>query len=585
MAKFRITADGAVYDIEAPDESQAMAALDEMRGGAPAATAPSVAADVGHAIPSGAASGVALAGGTPTGLGDLAQQGMDWARRKVTGKTEQQEKDEAKATVGKFLDFLGAPKVPMNEEPVRVKGSPDIASTTNLRRLGDAAMGEYGPSYEPQTSLGKFAKAGTEGAVAGAMVPAGGGVGMRSLQGLTSGVGSEAAGQLTGDNPWAKVGGGVAGAFAPSALSRLINPIPISSARQASDAVLKKEGVTPTAGQLTGREWLKYREAASGGSVPQKVAEEQGRGLAQATMRRIGSEADTIAPEMLGPRAREIGALFDDVSSRNVMIPDSNLGQAFGRVAQLYDKNANQSTKNPAVANAITDLLQKMSPKDGTISGEAFQAWRSEWGKSAYKQSDTLVAGALDDVIAAADDAMERSIGKLNPADLGAWSEARRLYKNLQVVKKIGAGGSPEAAEGMVTPGGLRQAVIAKQGEDAYALGRGEFSELSRAANHLMKPLPNSGTPGRLMSHVIPGGVAGASVAGAVATGNPALLLGTLPEVANLSLMTRPVQAYLKSQLPIQKQLAELLAGRVSGGGKAALAQALMRGSAVQPRE
>jgi hypothetical protein len=120
--------------------------------------APSTAVDVAKGTVSGLAKGGALAIGAPSEIAGLVQGGVDWTRRQITGKTEQQEKDEAKSTVGSILDRLGGRKVPMDDTPVRVTGSPNPASAENLTRLGDAGMGGLGPSYQPQTTLGRGAK-------------------------------------------------------------------------------------------------------------------------------------------------------------------------------------------------------------------------------------------------------------------------------------------------------------------------------------------------------------------------------------------------------------------------------------------
>jgi hypothetical protein len=580
MAKFRITADGAVYDVEAPDEAAAMGALDEMRGGA-APQPPSTAADVGHAIPSGVASGVALAAGTPGSLGDLAQQGVDWARRKITGKTEQQEKDEAKATVGKFLDSLGAPKVPMNEEPIRVRGSANPASTQNLTRLGDAAMGEYGPSYKPQPSVGKFAKAGTEGAVAAAMVPVGGGLAARGLQGATAGLGSEAAGQATNDNPWARVAGGVVGALAPSMLARTFTPFPASPAHQAQVDVLRRQGVNPTAGQATGNKALRYFEGEMGGNRAAREMDRVGEEFTGAALRRVGENANRATPEVIDQAFTRIGQQFDDLAARNVAVADRQFGQDIGRVVHEYDRLV--ATPAPAVRQEVEGILQTLVTTGGAIPGDVYQAARSRLDRFARSAAaDPQLSHTLRGVRNALDDLMERNMA---PADQAAWREARTQYRNILAVEKAATGAGQPAAEGIISPSAMRNATITEHGRRNYARGDGDFAELARAGEAVLKPLPDSGTASRLASRWLPqaassgvGAILGASAGGPTGAGVGALAGPLLARGVGHAAMTRPVQALLANQL---------LAGTAPGADAraAALAQALMRSSSLQTRE
>jgi hypothetical protein len=571
MATFEVQgADGSTYEVDAPDLQTAAAAVKKMAGSA--ASTPSTGGDLAHAIPSGAASGVALAAGTPGSIGDLAQQGVDWARRKITGKTEQQEGDEAKATVGKFLDFIGAPKVPMNEEPIRVRGSANPASTQNLRRLGDAAMGEYGPSYEPQTTIGKYAKAGTEGAVAGAMFPAGGGVGMRAAQGLTSGLGSEAVGQLSGNNPLAKAAGGVAGAFVPSMVSRAITPFPANPERSAAVEALRAEGVQPTAGQATGSRGLQYLESQLGGSATRNAMERQGEQFTSAALRRAGENAPRATTEVMDQAFARIGQQFDDLAARNVAVPDRQLGVDIGRIAQEYDQLVPPSGRAPIVANTGSDILQTIvTSPNGTISGETYQAIRSRLDRAARASvRDPQLQQALYGYRNALDDVMERSI---TPADQAAWREARNQYRNMIVLERAATGPGSDTAQGLISPSQLRNATVNAHGRRNYARGDGDFAELARAGEAVMKPLPDSGTAARAAAMTKTG-----LIAAGAATGNPLPVLAALaPNAAGHAMMTRPVQALLANQL---------MAGRIPSGSQAALAQALMRGSsAVQPRE
>lgn len=151
--------------------------------------------------------------------------------------------------------------------------------------------------------------------------------------------------------------------------------------------------------------------------------------------------------------------------------------------------------------------------------------------------------------------------------------EARRQWRTMVMVSKAVAGGGEDAAKGYVTPAQLRQALTSTpQDKLRYARSHGPdgLNDLSRAANAVMTPLPNSGTGQRNavmeMFHLAPTllgaeGAAGATAGGLVG-GLPGALAGAAmgpvaAGVAGRALHSRPVQNYLTNQLPGQKWVAE----------------------------
>ena len=178
---------------------------------------------------------------------------------------------------------------------------------------------------------------------------------------------------------------------------------------------------------------------------------------------------------------------------------------------------------------------------------------------------------ALNELAAALDDAMERSIGRTNPKDLGAFSDANRQYRNLLVVEQASLGAGQNSAQGLISPSQLRNATMQKQGRRNYARGKGEFADLARAGEGLMKPLPNSGTAGRTWARnlmagapAIAGSIAGAP-AGALGMMGGGLLGLAAPRVAGSILMSKPVQTYLARQG--SAKISPLLARRLAAEG------------------
>jgi hypothetical protein len=176
MPTFELSADGATYQIEAPDEQ---AALDAFRQAMPAA---STKEDAGSSLSGTAKSlGVGLAQGA-IGLagmpGDLAHL---WAKA------------------------------------ARVSDAPEAGFGSQA--IQKAIEGKTGEFYKPQGGIEQIAS--TIGQFAPAAIGGPGSVAARvATRAVAPALASEAAGALTGDNPYAKIGGALAGAAGASAAMR-----------------------------------------------------------------------------------------------------------------------------------------------------------------------------------------------------------------------------------------------------------------------------------------------------------------------------------------------------------------------------
>jgi hypothetical protein len=150
---------------------------------------------------------------------------------------------------------------------------------------------------------------------------------------------------------------------------------------------------------------------------------------------------------------------------------------------------------------------------------------------------------------------MERSMFRAgNQADLQLLRQARNEYRNMIVLEKAATGAGSGAAEGLISPSQLRNAVV-QQSRRAYGRGQGDFAELARAGEALLKPLPQSGTsPRHNVTHmlqtigaIVGGGAGAAGGPGGAAAGALAGLAA--PAIAGRALLSRPAQAYLGNQL------------------------------------
>lgn len=418
--------------------------------------------------------------------------------------------------------------------------------------------------HAPTTAAGRYMETVGEflpGAVATGPLTAGGVVNSAIKFGVLPGMASEAAGQLTegkSAEPLARLLAGIAAPAIPSVLRRVISPFgqALNPERAAQVGVLRGEGVnTLTGGQVSGSNTLRYWESELGGMAGARTAEQQGEQFTRAVLRRVGENASRASPEVIDRAFTRIGREFDDLASRNVVGVDNQLGQDLAAVQGDYHSLVGISQRAPLVDDAIDDIIISFAKNSGVMSGSTYQSMRSRLDRLARgNRADPQLADALYGLRNALDDAMERSLQQTNPADLGAWQEARRQYRNMLVIERAATGAGENAALGLISPSALRNAVVA-QGRRAYARGQGDLAELARAGEAIMKPMPQSGTAPRMAARNIGttastalGGLAGGSIAGVTGAIAGGVAGSALPWLAGRALHLPGVRGYLGNQ-------------------------------------
>ena len=435
--------------------------------------------------------------------------------------------------------------------PVMETGGPKIFPTSQdlMDRTGVSDM-----LHKPTTALGGYAE------TAASMVP--GGVafgGTRDLAsgvenairyGVIPGITSEAAGQATQGTPIEPVArflGAAAGATLPA---RIATPFPMSPERQAAVDTLRGEGVTDlTAGQVTGNKALKYLESETGGGRLADIHANQGEQFTRATLARAGEPAARATPEVVNHAFERIGGEFDRLAQHNTMGVDAQLSRDLFDVAYDYRHLVGENTQAPIVNRLLNDIYDKMQAGP-TISGEEYQALRSQVDRFSRATNDPMLGHALFGIRTALDDAMQRT---MSPQDQAAWRTARTEYRNLMVVQQAATGAGEDAALGIISPAKLRQAAVG-QDQRGYVRGRNDFSDLAHAGQAVMTPLPQSGTAARVASRVVPAAVG--NLVGSILTGDPTLggTAGVLaglgaPAAVGRTVLSGPGRAYLGNQL------------------------------------
>lgn len=510
-------------------------------------------AALGHGTPEpqNSAAGIAKAYGVGVGEGTIGiagmpgdiASGMNYLGKKAVGLGQK---------IGGYLTG--------EEVPAEVRDGPSIPAP-NSRNIRSAVENVTGEFYEPQTTaeeyantLGEF----TPGLLGGGGSMAGRAIGQVALPALTS----ETAGQMTEGTwlePYARIGGGLMGGAAPGAARRAITPFPVSPERGRQLQVLRNEGVEVTGGQASGSKGLRNFEDELGGGSAGNITERQGEQFTSAALRRAGINADRATPEVIDEAFTRIGQQFDDLSARNRADVDQQFIQDVVQVQDDYRMLANPLQRQ-IVEQAVNDVVDVIGQHNGSIPGDVYRTMRERLGKAARGAGgDNQLREAYQGLFEALDDAMERTIANANPDDLGAWREVRNQYRNMFVIEQAAAGAGENTAMGILSPSQLRGATAQKHGKRNYVRGQGDFAELARAGEAILRPLPNSGTPGRTAARNIGQGlssVAGAVVGGAAGGGAGAgvgLLAGAAvpPALARLALSPWG-RAYLANQLMAQ---------------------------------
>lgn len=530
--------------------------LARRRGTEAAPSTPSMAADIAASGASGIARGVADVAGLPGSVSDLLKRGGDFLLSRgyqaVTGEAPEP---------GSF--FAGMSGIPAER---REQLGIDSQLSGARAREGLSALTGGASAYQPQTTAGEYA------ATVGEFLPgaaAFGGISPSNLArfGVAPGLASEGAGQLTEGSaiePYARVAAALLAPAAVAGAGRIITPIGVAPERAAAADILRREGVKDiTAGQITGRKGLQYRESELGGLRAAEKAEKAGEQFTKAALSRAGISAERATPEVMAKGLKDIGDKFDDLAARNNITPDRQFLSDLQADRAAYVESVGAGTQAPIVENVIKDVITDIQKAGGVLKGSDYKKLATRIRDAERKTSSRELKSAMGDLRETLDDAMERSLAAIGSDDMAVWREARRQYRNYLTLERAAGGAGEDAALGLISPARLRQAAITTQGRRNYNIGRSDFDELARSGQALMTPLPQSGTAPRLNARTI-GGILGAGGAGAGAmTGNPAAaVLGALagaaaPVLAGSALMSRPVQAYLANQILSPSRLSD----------------------------
>lgn len=410
-------------------------------------------------------------------------------------------------------------------------------------------------------------------------VAVGAGAAEGALYGGAYGAGSADGSRLEGARDGAVTGALIGGAVPIIArgIGAATRPLATPPERQAAVDVFQREGIPMSAGQRTGSKALRYSESFLGdaplsGGQATRAAEAQGEAFTDAAMRRVGAEG-RATPENLSAARDRIGGAFNDLSGRNALQADPQLGRDLGAALTEYSAVL-PSEQRQIVGNIASDIVQRVQQGGGTIAGRDYQTIRSRLSRMAQnaRVNDPEFSQAIRSMRDALDEGMTRSI---SGADAEAWNAARQQWGNLKTLERAASGAGESAATGLISPQQLRVAASSGAGNrGAYARGQGDFAELARAGNVIMDRLPNSGTAQR---NLLTGQIGGGSAA--AVTGDPltAAIISLGPGALGRALWAGPVQRFLAGETisPMARQAIEARVRAALQGGAQSQGQRL----------
>ncbi len=403
---------------------------------------------------------------------------------------------------------------PMSPESQAAYEKTRLANPEDLTKRVESVTG---PLPEPQNKTEEYIRSVAGMVPAVAMGP--GGIARRVIeQAVIPGVAAQAAGDIPGvkgsaAEPFVRAAAAVA---SPIATGRMVTPLTTAPTRAAAVDNLRAEGVTLSAGQTTGSKVLRKAEEELGGGTTQALAERQAEEFTSAVLRRVGENAPRATPEVVDQAFNRIGGNMNRLAANNVVTADTRLTNDLTRAENEYNRLVAPNQRAPVVQQALDDIDHQLA-NGGVMAGDVYQTLRSQLGADARSiKTDPRLQATIYDIQHALDDAMERSIQRLNPNDLGEWRQSRVEYRNLLAVERAVNSAGEAAAAGLITPQALARSVKQIHGQRDYSRGRNDLAILARNGSEVMAPLANSNTASRARIHAmlsVPGAILGGGAA------------------------------------------------------------------------
>jgi hypothetical protein len=329
-------------------------------------------------------------------------------------------------------------------------------------------------------------------------------------------------------NTLAGAAGGALGAGAGKILSYAAQPLRsvLSPEQQSAVDLLRSQNVPLDLAQQTGsrvaqsaKNIVADNPIVGSSTMPAKSQ----AGFNQAVLKVIGSDSNKADQATMGAAKDRIGAVMDDVASRNPVQFDNQLQSDLGAVQSSAGLELSDSQMAP-INKQIDNILNKAAAGNGQIDGAAYQNIRSSLGRMTANQSDPATGHWAGQIQTAVDNAMQRSAA---PEDLAHLVQARAQYRAMKQIQ----GAITDSDD--VSPAALYNQIDTKGNAAQSVYGRGDQTllNLAQSGKRILSDTktPNSGSVSRLAGmaaaaggadaivehkNLSPGRIAGAMAAG-----------------------------------------------------------------------
>lgn len=468
-----------------------------------------------------------------------------------------------------------APTVGMSAGQLAAAGSGSYMTDLALgaRQLANPNSPELAQEYREKRQLDRPLEQTTAGAVGKggtAMIPAAltsaipamntytGAAAVGAVNGLLSPTENGAMGKL--QNAGLGATAGLAGQGVANGIGRVVRPVQsaLNPEQQRLAQIALKEGIPLDAAAQTGSKPLQAINSVMA-NLPLTAGAESAKQEAlksafnQAVLKRSGINGASATPDVLAGQKKALGAVFEDVASRNAI--DFNKGNLTAKLADISKEAERRLAQPGPIVNTVDDILADAA-KTGAMPGLKYQGWRSTLNGMASNDTQGKLAA---DIKRALNEAFDSQV---SGADAEAWKNASRQYANLKTISKAMGGAGNDAASGNIPAAQLSQALRNSVSTEGKALGRGDLNDISRIGELFVKnQVPDSGTAQRQFwqSLLTGGGLGGgAMMMGADPMTAAAVAGGSLagPKIAQTLLNAKPVQNYLANGVTSPNALA-----------------------------
>lgn len=286
--------------------------------------------------------------------------------------------------------------------------------------------------------------------------------------------------------------------------------------------VMAREGVPLDAAQATGNQTLQSAKAAldrlpwtASGQQAKKQAQQEA--FNRAMLRKVGADASSATPDVLGDAFAATGAKMDFAAPSTLALTIDDAAVAkIADVEKTFFRRL--PTDQKATIRSYLDDMAQIVGERGALPGDVYNKTRSELGRLAANTDNITMREGAKGLQKALDDVFDRQAA---PEAVKAMKEARQEYARLLTMEKAMQKGR--------SLGDLpSKQLYAQAQQDVPGFtrgGGGDFADLIRGGRQFLPDaVPNSGTPERMMFQnlLTAGSMSGLGALGGMAAGDPA---------------------------------------------------------------